>query len=242
MAERPLSKKVLKQIDDAVAFYEPLRMDFDRLGRTLLMLLAEDARLIPLVHSAKFRTKEASHLRLKLHLIAAATRGDKDAVPITKGNLLSKVTDLVGVRLLHLYSRQLGSIRDAIGEILAENHYVCEEGPIGITWDVVTKGFLEGLGIQAELRESMYTSVHYVLTSAARPEMRIELQVRTLMDEVWGEVSHTVDYPHGIANDSCKEQLRALACITSGGTRVVDAIFLTHEAHLAANANLPSAD
>ena len=34
----------------------------------------------------------------------------------------------------------------------------------------------------------MYTSVHYVIGSASRTTVTCEIQVRTLMEEVWGEV------------------------------------------------------
>lgn len=59
--------------------------------------------------------------------------------------------------------------------------------------------------------------------------MRIELQVRTLMEEVWGEVSHSINYPVETASISCREQLRVLARISSGCTRLVDSIFSSYE-------------
>jgi ppGpp synthetase/RelA/SpoT-type nucleotidyltranferase len=84
----------------------------------------------------------------------------------------------------------------------------------------------------------MYTSVHYVITSAQRPELRIELQLRTLMEEVWGEVSHVIDYPKRTRSVACREQLKALARLTSGCTRLVDSIFSSQWEHVDFQAKL----
>jgi putative GTP pyrophosphokinase len=57
--------------------------------------------------------------------------------------------------------------------------------------------------------------------------MTCELQVRTLAEEIWGEVDHKLNYPHKIDSVACRQQLRALARSTSAAGRVVDAIFAT---------------
>jgi hypothetical protein len=51
------------------------------------------------------------------------------------------------------------------------------------------------------------------------------------MEEVWGEVDHQLNYPHETPSLACREQLKVLARVTSSATRLVDAIFLTHEDH-----------
>jgi putative GTP pyrophosphokinase len=75
----------------------------------------------------------------------------------------------------------------------------------------------------------MYTSVHYVVASNSRTTVTCEIQVRTLMEEVWGEVDHSINYPHKTESVPCREQIRALARSTSSATRLVDAIFATVE-------------
>ena len=56
-----------------------------------------------------------------------------------------------------------------------------------------------------------------------------EVQVRTLMEEVWGEVDHKLNYPVPTQILALKEQLKVLARVTSSASRLVDSIFLTHE-------------
>jgi putative GTP pyrophosphokinase len=48
------------------------------------------------------------------------------------------------------------------------------------------------------------------------------------MEEVWGEVDHLINYPIPSTRLSSREQLKVLARVTSGATRLVDSIFLTH--------------
>jgi hypothetical protein len=49
------------------------------------------------------------------------------------------------------------------------------------------------------------------------------------MEEVWGEVDHSINYPHPAKSVACREQIRALARATSSATRLVDSIFATVE-------------
>jgi putative GTP pyrophosphokinase len=51
--------------------------------------------------------------------------------------------------------------------------------------------------------------------------------VRTLAEELWGEVDHTVNYPEPSEVLACREQIKLLARLTSTCTRLVDSIFIT---------------
>jgi ppGpp synthetase/RelA/SpoT-type nucleotidyltranferase len=48
------------------------------------------------------------------------------------------------------------------------------------------------------------------------------------MEEVWGEVSHKINYPQKTKSEACQEQLKVLARITSGCKRLVDSIIVSH--------------
>jgi len=82
--------------------------------------------------------------------------------------------------------------------------------------------------VETQQSETMYTSVHYIVSSKTKTLMTCEIQVRTLMEEVWGEVDHAINYPYPVESVGCKEQIRALARSTSSATRLVDAIFATY--------------
>ena len=84
----------------------------------------------------------------------------------------------------------------------------------------------------------MYTSVHYIVEPHYNKDA-CEIQVRTLAEELWGEVSHTINYPHKTDSIACNEQLAALARVASGCTRLVDSIFASDCEH---KAKLPPKD
>ena len=236
MAKIKISTVRKREIEAAVQHYKSNRSDFDSIGKTLLMHLTEDASLAKLVHSGKYRSKDPAHLKDKLNRKEIERIEKKQKRTITKGNLFSKIHDLVGVRLLHLHTNQMEKISVRIDELFELNNYKVIEKPVVYIWDIENEKFFQRIGLKTKFRPEMYTSVHYVISPANRPDLRMELQVRTLMEEVWGEVSHTVNYPHKTDLKSCQEQLKVLARISSGCTRLVDSIFTTVEEHKSKNA------
>jgi putative GTP pyrophosphokinase len=74
----------------------------------------------------------------------------------------------------------------------------------------------------------MYTSVHYIIKPNSTAKITCEIQVRTLMEEVWGEVDHLINYPHKSQLISIREQIKTLARVTSSCSRLVDSIFTTY--------------
>ena len=173
------------------------------------------------------RLKDPEHLAEKLQRKIKACEEKGEPFGITPDNLLVKVNDLAGVRILHLYTRQVQQIDAALRAILDEQKYELIEGPFARTWDDESREFFQGLGIETLQSPTMYTSVHYVVSSASRTTVTCEIQVRTLMEEVWGEVDHTLNYPVPTDVLALREQLKVLARVTSSASRLVDAIFLT---------------
>jgi putative GTP pyrophosphokinase len=76
---------------------------------------------------------------------------------------------------------------------------------------------------------SLYTSVHYVVDAGLDARCTAEIQVRTLAEELWGEVDHAINYPHKTQSLACREQIKALARATSSCSRLVDAIYRSND-------------
>ena len=181
---------------------------------------------LPLVHTVKSRIKDPDHLREKIR------RKWADG-PVDATNVFQRITDLAGVRVLHLYSRQFEAIHQAIRLHIDAKNWVLLEEPVAYSWDPDATEFLSSLGIEAKTKES-YTSIHYVVKSHSRSDVSCEIQVRTLFEEVWGEVDHAINYPKQTTNVACREQLRVLAKLASTGTRLADSIFISHDGALSA--------
>jgi ppGpp synthetase/RelA/SpoT-type nucleotidyltranferase len=231
MATAKLSNEDRKVVRELVATYESERGKIGLFMNQLLSALRDSSELSPYVHSIKSRMKESDHLRDKLLRKMVFSRSRDEPFEIEPGNLLAKVTDLAGIRILHLYTRQIREIDAVLKEILREQQYGLREGPFARTWDDESRAFFEECGIKTQRSPTLYTSVHYVVESASRTLVTCEIQVRTLMEEVWGEVDHLINYPVPTGSLACREQLKVLARVTSSATRLVDSIFLTSQDH-----------
>ena len=226
-----LTKKTLANIDELVELYKKEIDRFNTSAKQVYTLLSEHKKLTPYIHSLKYRVKDPEHLRLKLINKAIACKRKKKEFGINNRNLFKNIDDLVGVRLLHLNTRQMGDINKALLEIFEEEKYNLIDGPTANTWDNEYRDFFEKLSMKISQRETLYTSVHYIIGTNNKYQTRCEIQVRTLMEEVWGEVSHKINYPKPTGIICCEEQIKVLARATSSCTRLVDSIFKSHKEH-----------
>lgn len=175
---------------------------------------------LPTVHSVKSRMKDPNHLADKLR------RKTRDGTAIDRDNFQFLVTDLAGVRVFHLFQEQFRTIHQQIMyKATTLGDWFIAEPPKAYTWDPESKKFYEELGVCTELKESFYTSVHYLIRPREDSPICCEVQVRTLFEEIWGEVDHSLNYPYRTTNIACHEQIRVLAKLVGAGSRLVDAIF-----------------
>jgi ppGpp synthetase/RelA/SpoT-type nucleotidyltranferase len=228
---KALTKEERTAIDQMVAEYRARWVNLETFqGQLQALLINKKNALAPHVHSFKWRLKDPANLRAKLHRKFISAKAAGRVLDLTKDNMFVQINDLVGMRILHLYTGQMPAIDAAIKALLEEGGLNIIEGPFARTWDTETKSFFDDIGIETrESGSSMYTSVHYVVDSNSKTRYTAELQVRTLAEELWGEVTHVIDYPTPCASLACKEQIRVLARVASSCTRVVDAIFHTYE-------------
>jgi len=195
--------------------------------RQILVFIDESKMFSNLIHSVRNRIKDPEHLRDKLTRKYYVAKKSGVAFDITPDNLFTKVADLAGIRLLHLHTTQIAAIDQELRAIITEQKLALVEPPFARTWDDEYREYFRSVGIQPQDSATLYTSVHYVLGSNSRTALTCEIQVRTLMEEVWGEVDHAVNYPVPNEHVACTEQIRALARTTSAATRLVDSIFAT---------------
>lgn len=163
------------------------------------------------VHSIRTRVKRAEHLIAKI----ARKEGKyfENEVTVTKGlkeksltpdNYPAIITDLIGVRVLHLFKDNWLEIDEQLskmyeGSILEKKFYVRKGDEIqgqDLQEQVRQRGF------DFEEKESGYRSAHYVIKrdvfvdSGDMFTTYAEIQVRTVFEEAWGEVDHEIRYPH----------------------------------------------
>ncbi|WP_312330568.1 RelA/SpoT domain-containing protein [Sphingobacterium sp.] len=220
----------MEHIKETVELYKEKLFEFEQFLPSVLTFFEKhrvlNAKPLPIIHSIKSRLKDPDHLEGKL--IRKFQNGKK----IDTTNLFTEITDLIGVRVLHLYQDQFSEIHKAIQIKIDQGDWVYVEPPKAMTWDPESVEYFKKLDITTELRETFYTSIHYLIKpNNPNAVVCCEIQVRTLFEEIWGEIDHTINYPSPTDSVACKEQLRVLSKLVSTGTRLADSIFRSHHDH-----------
>lgn len=220
-----------EKIDSVIKFYNDNQHRLLQLQASVVAFFSNhpelNAKPFPIIHSIKTRLKDPIHLRDKIE------RKLNKNIIVTKDNLFREITDLIGLRVLHLYQDQFPIIHQQILNYISEGDWVFVEEPKAMTWDPESQRMYNELSITTEVRPTFYTSVHYLIkpnTNSTNP-ICCEIQVRTLFEEIWGEIDHSINYPHPTDDVACKEQLRVLSKLVSTGTRLADSIFRTLNDH-----------
>lgn len=216
-------------IEEAVKAYKSKQFEYEQFLASVLVFFEKHPSLngkpLPIIHSIKSRIKDPDHVADKIR------RKNYQGVEITKENIFNTITDFIGVRVLHLYQGQFEHIHSAISEKVQNGDWQFLEAPKAFTWDPEADQFYKSLNIQTEIRDTYYTSIHYLVKPNNKNPICCEIQVRTLFEEIWGEIDHIINYPHPTQILACNEQLRVLQKLVSTGTRLADSIFRTFEDH-----------
>jgi putative GTP pyrophosphokinase len=229
MAVPILSKTDKRLIRELIQYYLENKDDLERFLLSLAGQVQGSKMLRYRFHSVKWRMKDPEHLRDKLRRKILEAKKAHKTYRVTTKNLFLRINDLAGLRILHLYTQQAAEIDAGLRALFDEELYTVVEGPTARTWDDESRSFFKSVNIKTKKSPSLYTSVHYVIKPNKKTKYTCEIQVRTLMEEVWGEVDHTLNYPHKTKSVACREQIATLARTTSAATRLVDSIFRSHE-------------
>lgn len=158
-------------------------------------LISNCLRKVNKVHSVRQRIKDPEHLIEKI-IRKKLENHDRD---ITLENYTEEITDLIGIRAIHLFKEEWESIHDYINKTwdLAENPKAnIRKGDSG---DLMNDFKTKGLDIKEH--KYGYRSIHYLIE--VKPYKRkyiAEIQVRTIFEEGWSEIDHEIRYPYYIDN------------------------------------------
>lgn len=97
----------------------------------------------PIIHTVKNRLKDIDHLKKKIE-----RKWDVEN-PLTPENLFERVTDLAGVRVLHLYQDQFEAIHQHIMKQIDNKDWVFYEKPVAYSWDPETDEYFKSLGLRS---------------------------------------------------------------------------------------------
>lgn len=155
-----------------------------------------------MVHSVKSRIKEPDRLVEKV-IRKTEDRKNKygNDFQFTVNNYKNEINDLIGIRVIHIFKDQWQEIHEFIIK----------------TWNVIeiTANVRDGDNIdvfddptiEVRSKASGYRSVHYLIElnfTQSEPTI-IEIQVRTIFEEGYGEIDHLIRY----SNNDIPELVKA---------------------------------
>lgn len=174
---------------------EKIALDFEKNKQALSSAaehISSEIRTFNSVHSVRWRIKNTLHILKKIVRKKLEEKPKEKWITINSDNYLDVITDLIGVRALHLFKDECISIDESIRE--AWN--LREQAVIYIRDGDTVPQNMTDRGSRAEIHEAGYRSIHYIIESQpGKKRLSAEIQVRTIFQEGWSEIDHKVRYP-----------------------------------------------
>lgn len=192
----PLTAQVKTEIQNA--WYQS-RERYALLAEEFHRLLDHDQRFPHgSVYTVKHRLKSQHRLIEKLDALRPE---ELHGTVVDAATFQDHITDLLGMRVICLRVSDLEKVQQYLTSLQAENSLLVLDGPTKKETFVLrpSKGFFSDSNL--DLQYSGYSSIHYIVTlgpTVRTPQnlsgLRAELQVRTILEEAWGEIDHQYRY------------------------------------------------
>lgn len=175
---------------------EAIHDDYIKMSNTLLKpqltSVVESLHNIDRVHSIRYRIKDPEHLIEKI--IRKCSLDSERKISID--NYYTEITDLIGIRAIHLYKCDWKSIHDFITTMWKPIEKPKYYHRAGDSQQYIQE--IKDNGIEAETHPVGYRSIHYTMriNELQGKPIICEIQVRTIFEEGWSEIDHQIRYPY----------------------------------------------
>ena len=159
------------------------------------------------INSVRWRTKDPVHLLTKIVRKRKEAREKKDStskyLSINENNYKKIITDLIGLRAIYLFKFQWKLVDNFICENFKINHdekiviYHAPEDDLKFYYEDGYKKEVSGARLEysRQKKSSKYRSTHYIIEANFPHDFKLEIQIRSILDEAWGEIDHFIRYP-----------------------------------------------
>ena len=188
--------KVLIRFYEVTSNYESLAQEFHR-------ILDNDHRFPhSAVYTVKHRIKDSQRLIEKIEYENENAR--KSVKPITHENFTRRISDLLGVRIVVLRLSDVDKVKDYLDMLVEEKRLKIVGKPTEKKTFLLRAGEIDldkPADAVTDIQYSGYSSIHYkiklgdgVLAPPHLSTLTAELQLRTILEEAWGEIDHQYRY------------------------------------------------
>jgi len=198
--------------DILVAFFKEKRK-YEELAEYIVHLIREDpSSPKESLHTIIYRLKDEA--RLIERIDEENKRLEAEAEPITHKNFQEKIGDLLGIRLICLRLSDIKRVEAYLGLLVEEKILQFIRKPDQKRSFVLPVDPGESIPDGLNLRYSGYSSIHYQVrlgkNSDATDELKglqAEFQLRTILEEAWGEIDHKYRYVFSRSGDLLPEHI-----------------------------------
>lgn len=207
-------KFIYKDFSNKKIFYEEKLQEFEK---QYLNNISQKG-----IHSYRTRIKDPEHLVVKI--IRKRQENNRKYKNLDKDNYEKFITDLIGIRCFILFKSDWEIFHNYIVDKIENdpkryvkdslkdfddnktNIYIAEMPKVHIRSGDSREIYEKVLPPDAIKSKKVYRSVHYIVKYKS---IYIEIQVRTLFEEGWGEIDHYIVYPR-YQNDLLFQQYTGL--------------------------------
>ena len=182
-----------------------IAIDYDRFRphvEPTAKYIADCLRQVDAVHSFSIRLKEPEHLIEKI----IRKKLEDSSLDFSVENYRTNITDLIGIRALHLFKEDWIQIHDFI-----TGKWELREKPIANIRKGDSESFVNEFkekGCEIKEHRFGYRSIHYLVQSQPARDLHLaEIQVRTIFEDGWSEIDHRIRYPYDVDNPILSQYL-----------------------------------
>jgi putative GTP pyrophosphokinase len=195
-----------------ISFFK-VKEKYEKLAEYIVHLIRDDpSSPKESLHTITYRIKDEARLIEKID--EENKQLGVEAAPITQKNFQERVGDLLGIRLICLRLSDIKRVEAYLGLLAEEKILRFIRKPDQKKSFVLPVDPGEEIPEGLDLRYSGYSSIHYQVelgeNSDATDELKglqIEFQLRTILEEAWGEIDHKYRYVLSRSGDALPEYI-----------------------------------
>jgi putative GTP pyrophosphokinase len=195
-----------------ISFFK-VKEKYEKLAEYIVHLIRDDpSSPKESLHTITYRIKDEARLIEKID--EENKQLGVEAAPITQKNFQERVGDLLGIRLICLRLSDIKRVEAYLGLLAEEKILRFIRKPDQKKSFVLPVDPGEEIPEGLDLRYSGYSSIHYQVelgeNSDATNELKglqIEFQLRTILEEAWGEIDHKYRYVLSRSGDTLPEYI-----------------------------------
>ena len=195
-----------------ISFFK-VKEKYEKLAEYIVHLIRDDpSSPKESLHTITYRIKDEARLIEKID--EENKQLGVEAAPITQKNFQERVGDILGIRLICLRLSDIKRVEAYLGLLAEEKILRFIRKPDQKKSFVLPVDPGEEIPEGLDLRYSGYSSIHYQVelgeNSDATDELKglqIEFQLRTILEEAWGEIDHKYRYVLSRSGDTLPEYI-----------------------------------